>query len=81
MLHTCAPGKRGLTSLPTVMAAITFFTASFFLDLSRALSSCLSSWISPAHSGGSGGRAGASGQHSMEVLLCISVPLLRQLLA
>jgi hypothetical protein len=30
------------------MAAMTFFTASFFLGLSRLFSSPLSSWISPA---------------------------------
>jgi len=36
------------TSLPTVMAAMTFFTASFFFSIFGLLSSSRSSWISPA---------------------------------
>lgn len=47
MLFTTA-GKSMETSLPTVMAAMTFFTASFFLIRSSEASSSLSSWISPA---------------------------------
>lgn len=38
-----------LTSLPTVMDAITFFTASFFFSFLSLFSSALSSKISPAH--------------------------------
>ena len=38
------------TSLPTVMAAMTFLTASFFLDLSTLCRSSLNSRISPASS-------------------------------
>ena len=54
--------------MPTVMAAMTFFTASFFFDLSTAHSSCLSSWISPARERGKGeqepeGTIGQQAQH------------------
>lgn len=38
------------TSLPTVMLAITFFTASFFFSRLGFASSCRSSCVSPAHS-------------------------------
>ncbi len=41
-------GKSIDTSLPTVIAAMTFLTASFFLDLSKLRRSSLNSWISPA---------------------------------
>ena len=40
--------KSITTSLPTVIAAITFFTASFFFSIFGLASSSLSSWISPA---------------------------------
>lgn len=46
-----------LTSLPTVMEAITFFTASFFFSFLSLLSSAFSSNISP----GGRGKQGAQG--------------------
>jgi hypothetical protein len=39
--------KSMTTSLPTVMAAMTFLTASFFFSILGLESSSLSSWISP----------------------------------
>ena len=39
--------KSITTSLPTVMAAMTFLTASFFFSIFGLASSSLSSWISP----------------------------------
>lgn len=53
-----APGKREDTSLPTVMAAMMRFTASFFLLRSSVLRSCLNSWISPARGGAPAGARG-----------------------
>eukprot|EP00123_Amoebidium_parasiticum_P018754 comp24280_c1_seq2/m.45343 comp24280_c1_seq2/g.45343 ORF comp24280_c1_seq2/g.45343 comp24280_c1_seq2/m.45343 type:complete len:107 (+) comp24280_c1_seq2:230-550(+) len=46
-MHRTTSGNSALTSFPTVMFAITFFTASFFFACFSLLSSALSSKISP----------------------------------